>query len=91
MTSEEMVINTRQDWESILAGGAVIVWEEKLFKIFRQPDGRMWRAMPAWRRAWPFDIIEKGNAGIRDHPRLITLECWDRHPGPQHPYDNRLF
>lgn len=55
--AEQMIVNTRKDWEAILAGGAVVVWETKWFKLFRMPDGRLWRAMPAWRRAWSFDII----------------------------------
>jgi hypothetical protein len=53
-----LVINTREEWQAILSRGAEIVWETKYFKVFKL-DGKLWRVMPQWRRAWPFDIIEK--------------------------------
>lgn len=56
MANKEMVINTKKDWERLLSQGAVIVSETLLHKIFRMPDGRLWRVLPRWRRAWPFDI-----------------------------------
>jgi hypothetical protein len=52
-----MIINTKNDWEKILASGAVVVWETKLFKIFRMPNGDYWRVLPRWRRAWRFEIL----------------------------------
>ena len=53
-----MAIETKEAWQKILDQGAEILWETKLFKVFRL-NGEQWRAMPAWRRAWPFEIIER--------------------------------
>lgn len=52
---EVMVINTLEDWQSVLQRGAVVLWETKYFKVFRL-DGKLWRAMPKWRRAWRFYV-----------------------------------
>lgn len=55
-----MIIRTKEEWQAILDSGAVILWEEKLFKIFRMPDGTFWRVMPKWRRAWRlFTVCDK--------------------------------
>jgi hypothetical protein len=51
-----MIINNKRDWEAILALGAVVLWETKLCKIFRMPDGKLWRTLPKWRKAWPFHV-----------------------------------
>jgi hypothetical protein len=54
----EMAITTKAEWQAILDRGAEIVWETKYFKVFRL-DGKLWRVMPQWRKAWPFVIITK--------------------------------
>jgi hypothetical protein len=51
-----MQIRTKEDWDKVLLGGAVVLWETKYFKIFRMADGSTWRVMPQWRMAWPFAI-----------------------------------
>jgi hypothetical protein len=53
----EMIILTKKDWQAVLDAGAEILWETKLMKIFRMPDGQTWRVMPKWGRAWTFEII----------------------------------
>jgi hypothetical protein len=52
MSSEEMIIRTREEWEAVLSRGAVVEYDTKLCKIFRMPDGTRWRVLPKWRRAW---------------------------------------
>ena len=49
---DEMVIATKEDWEKVVASGAVVEYETRLCKIFRMPDGKLWRVLPKWRRAW---------------------------------------
>jgi hypothetical protein len=55
-SEEFMVINTLKDWQDILERGAIVLHETRLFKIFSMPDGKLWRAMPKWRRAWRFYV-----------------------------------
>ena len=53
MSSEtSMSIRTREEWQAILNQGAKVLLDRKEFKIFRMPDGTVWRAMPRWRAAW---------------------------------------
>jgi hypothetical protein len=53
--SSEMIIKTKEDWNEVLLLGAEVLYETKYCKIFRMPDGRIWRCLPKYRRAWPFD------------------------------------
>lgn len=57
--SREMIIRTREDWEAVLSRGAVVLYETRLCKIFRMPDGELWRVLPRWRRAWPVEVIPR--------------------------------
>jgi hypothetical protein len=52
---QEMVIRTKEEWEAVLLDGAQVLYETKLCKIFRMPDGTLWRVLPKYRRAWPID------------------------------------
>ena len=56
MRQQEMVIRTKEEWQAVLDSGAVVLWETKYHKVFRMPDGSLWRVMPRWRKAWPIDI-----------------------------------
>lgn len=68
LSKTSMSIQTRQDWEAILARGAKVLVDKKRYKIFQMPDGTVWRAMPAWRAAWRLEgdlkyFIEAGSLG----------------------------
>jgi hypothetical protein len=70
MPSDEMVINTREEWQALLSRGAVVVSETKYVKIFLL-NGELWRAMPQWRRAWrmkgDWDEFIEGNKRTAIH------------------------
>lgn len=49
---ESLVINSKSDWQAILDKGATILLETKYSKVFRMPNGDVWRVLPLYRRAW---------------------------------------
>jgi hypothetical protein len=53
--AEKMMIKKREDWDKVLSLGAEVLYSTKNCKIFRMPDGSLWRALAKYRMAWPVD------------------------------------
>lgn len=67
-SKKEITIRNKKEWQAILDGGAVVLWETRYHKVFRMPDGSLWRVLPIWRKAWPFEIDagDPGSAGAHN-------------------------
>lgn len=54
---DEMIIRDKKAWQAVLDRGAEVLYETKRCRIFRMPDGSLWRCLSIYRRAWPLDTM----------------------------------